>query len=87
MAGERTRLIKIRVSEQDFQALNEVCQQNGMKAIGDLAREEMYHLVDTYQATTLKGADTRLWFRELISRLTSLQAEIERLEELLKLKR
>jgi hypothetical protein len=85
--AERTKSIKIRIFEEDFQALNEICGRDGTKSIGDLAREEMYRLAGSYQGTTLAGADARLWLRELVCRLTSLQAEIERLEGLLKVPR
>jgi hypothetical protein len=87
MPSKGTKAITVRVSEEDFEALNQISGQTEKHSIGDLAREEMFHLVNTAQAKTLTGADARLWFKELVSRLTSLQAEIERLEELLKVQR
>ncbi len=87
MPGEQSKVIKIRVSEEEFQALNDVCQQKGMGNIGELIRDELSHLVNTYESAILKGADTHLWLLELVRRLSSLQSEVERLEELLKVQR
>ena len=87
MPGEQSKVIKIRVTEEEFKALNDVCQQRRMGNVGELVREELSHLVNTYESAMLKGADTHLWLLELVRRLTSLQSEVERLEELLKVQR
>jgi hypothetical protein len=87
MPGERTKFIKVRISEEDFEVLNQVWARNGAKTIGDFARQEIYRLLETYQPGVPAGPDERLWYRELICRLATLQAEIERLEDLLKVPR
>lgn len=87
MPGNRTKFIKVRVSEEDFETLSEISEQHENRSIGDLAKEEMFHLVKVAHAQVSTGADARLWFKEVISRVTSLQAEIERLEDLLKVER
>jgi hypothetical protein len=87
MPGERTKFIKVRISEADFEVLSQAWAQTGAKTIGDFARQEMYRLLETYQPTALAPPEERLWYRELICRLTTLQAEIERLEDLLRVPR
>ncbi len=87
MPGERSKFIKVRISEGDFDVLNQAWARSGAASIGDFARQEMYRLLETYQPEAPAGPDERLWYRELICRLTTLQAEIERLEDLLKVPR
>jgi len=87
MPGERTKFIKVRISEEDFDFLNQVWPRDGAKTIGDFARQEMYRLLEAYEPGAPAGPDEHLWYRELICRLTTLQAEIERLEDLLKVPR
>ena len=86
MPGQQSRFIKIRVSEDDFRTLDKVCQEKGLRSISDLVREELLDLVNRYDSPTGKATDMGFWFRELVSRLASLQGEVERLEELIKTK-
>ncbi len=87
MPGERTKFIKVRISEDDFEVLNQVWARNGAENVGDFVRQEMYRLLEAYQPGAVVPPDGRLWYREVICRLTALQAEIERLEELLEVPR
>lgn len=42
----RTRLIYFRVSEEEFQKLNSVCQDEGARSMSDLARSAMSRLLE-----------------------------------------
>jgi hypothetical protein len=84
MSGKRTKFIRIRISEPEFQILRQACERTGTKTVVQLARDAMHYLVETHKAEPTTSRDTRLWLRELVCRLTSLQVEVERLEQLLK---
>lgn len=84
MSGDRTKLIRIRVSEVELRALQQACERTGMKDAGELARQAIHYVMETRQEGGT-NRDTRLWLRELVCRLTSLELEVDRLEHLLQM--
>ena len=84
MSGNRTKLIRIRVSEVELRALNQACERTGTKDPAELAREAIHYVMQTRQDGGA-NRDTRLWLRELVCRLTSLELEVDRLEHLLQM--
>lgn len=85
MSGNHTRLIRIRISEVELRALRQACERTGTKDPVQLAREAIHYVLETRQAESGTNRDTRLWVRELVCRLTSLEGEIDRLEHLLQM--
>lgn len=87
MPNDRKKSIRIRISEEEFRILSQECERTGSKTVVQLAREAIHDLVDIHQAGPGGAQGTRSWLTELVCRLTSLQAEIERLERLLKVQK
>lgn len=87
MVRKESKLIRVRVSEEDLQILRDACDQKGVAKIGDLALQTMHELIKTPKPGLMDKQSSHLWIKEITNRLTSLQAEVERLEILLNLKR
>jgi hypothetical protein len=86
VSENRTKLIRIRVSEVELQALHQACERTGTKDPVELAREAIHYVMETRQEGGT-NRDTRLWLREIVCRLTSLELEIDRLEHLLQMEK
>ncbi len=87
MNSKSKKLIRIRVSEEQYQALQDAREQTGSASIGDLALDTMRRLIEPPESESLAGNSSYRWTMELTTRLMSLQAEVERLETLLNVKR
>ena len=70
--SKRNRMVSIRLSDDEFRKLHEVCVARGARSISDLARDAMHRMI---AGTDEK--DDRLG--EVRERLSSLEAEVARL--------
>lgn len=64
--------------------MQQACERTGTKHPVELAREAIHYVMETRQEGGT-NRDTRLWLRELVCRLTSLELEVDRLEHLLQM--
>jgi hypothetical protein len=67
--------------------MSQECERTGTKTVVQLAQEAIHDLIDIHQAGLGGAQGMRSWLTELVCRLSSLQAEIERLERLLKVQK
>jgi hypothetical protein len=75
----RSRIVSIRMSEEEFSTLRRICLTTGARSVSDLAREAMRGLLNGTSQET--GDTTRNEYsaqmRELEQRVDKLSAEIE----------
>ena len=79
----RTRSVCIRVSEEELRTLREASERSGSRTVSGLAREAMQRIVDARRSAPLPSQDLQFWLKELDRRLTTLQAEVGRLQAVL----
>jgi hypothetical protein len=72
----RTRLVYFRVSEEEFQQLNEMCQSSGARSISELARQAIRKVLDRPES-----ADGVAHEGDLAGRIDKLTTLVENLEE------
>ncbi len=87
MIRKTDRVIRVRVSEEEFTALQDASKKAGSPSISDLTVSTMHQLTEPEKVGTLDSKNAYLWIKEFINRLNSVQAEIDRLETLLNIKR
>lgn len=51
----RTRMICVRLSEEEYAALRELCERMGARSVSDLTRDAMHHLLSTASTAHTKG--------------------------------
>lgn len=76
--NKRSKMVSIRLSDDEFRRLREVCEATGARSISDLAREAMHRLVDMPH-NGRAPMETRL--EQLDQKLTSLQVRLDKLAE------
>jgi hypothetical protein len=81
--ARRTRMVSIRLSDEEFEKLKGRCEQFGERTLSDIAREAMYLLLDTNHSNGHSdvSADNRI--KTLESRVDTLQYELFRLNGLI----
>ncbi len=79
MVKKKSRMLSIRLSDDEFSHLRQVCESTGSRSLSDLAREAMHRMVADDTRTT-NGLETHI--RELDSLLTRLRSEVARLAEI-----
>jgi hypothetical protein len=83
MLHTRSKSVCIRVSAEERRILSEACERNRMRSISELAREAMHRIIEAKGFEPLASQDVQFWLRELACRLTTLQSEVERLQDVL----
>lgn len=74
--NKRSKMVSIRLSDEEFRRLREMCETTGARSISDLAREAMHRLVDMPK-NGHAPVETRL---ELLDqKVTNLQARLDKL--------
>src|SRR5262245_35999909 len=77
----RSRLVYFRVSEEEFQALNRVCQSQGARSLSVLMRSAMQGMIDGTHSNERGSVADHL--RDVDGRLDELRYELQRLAELI----
>ena len=73
LINKRTRMVSIRLSDDEFRKLHEVCATTGARSISDLARDAMHRLMKDGDCANGDGICERLQtLDERVSRLESL---------------
>ena len=78
LMSRRSRMVSIRLSDEEFKQLLEACHAHGARSISDLAREAMHRMVLNGKAN---GPELGEKVRELDARLAVLQDEVARLRD------
>jgi predicted transcriptional regulator len=76
----RSKVVSIRVSDDEFRRLKEMCMDTGARCVSDLARDAMFKLIrsgDARQGSEDAELQTRV--RELDEKLSALQGRVSRL--------
>lgn len=81
----RTKIISIRVSDEEFEQLQTLCVSGASDSISDLARKGMKLLIRQGTTDDSGGVDSR--FHEIDSRVSILDREVARLSDLMGLTR
>lgn len=82
LINKRSRMVSIRLSDDEFRKLHEVCATTGARSISDLARDAMHKLManGVCHEREADGVCERL--QSLDERVTQLQQEMTRLASL-----
>lgn len=78
----RTRLVYFRVSEEEFQQFNRICESEGVRCLSDLIRSAMERVVSGPSATG--NESVALHLRSVDDRIGQLAAELRRLSDLIR---
>lgn len=76
----RSRVVSIRVSDDEFRQLREICTVTGARCVSDLARDAMFRFIrgrDVHRGSVDAELQTRV--RELDEKLSALQCRVSRL--------
>jgi hypothetical protein len=75
----RTRLVYFRVSEEEFQQFNRICESEGVRCLSDLVRSAMERVVN---GPALNGNESvAIHLRSVDDRIAQLAAELRRLSD------
>ncbi len=74
--NKRSKMVSIRLSDEEFRRLREVCEATGARSISDLAREAMHRLVDMPHGGHAP-MESRL--EQLDQKVSNLQARLDKL--------
>ncbi|MGO9239976.1 MAG: hypothetical protein ACLQBJ_04115 [Bryobacteraceae bacterium] len=76
----RSRVVSIRVSDEEFRQLREMCTTTGSRCVSDLARDAMFKFMRGVEPRPESGdADLQTRVRELDEKLNLLQGRVARL--------
>lgn len=78
LINKRNRMVSIRLSDDEFRKLHEVCASTGARSISDLAREAMHRMIPAGQFREGNGDEVHERLQSLDERLTELQREVAR---------
>ena len=74
----RSKMISVRLSEQEYQSLMALCAERGSRSLSDLARDAMYRLLGDGNGSE-HGRESGL--DQLHGRLMELEGEVKRLAQ------
>ena len=80
MTKNKTKMISIRVSEDDYQLLKDKYDSHGSRSISALAREALYSIIGRPET---KPVDLKTEVGMLHDKLTALQHEVARLKRII----
>ncbi len=75
----KSRMISIRLSDEEYEGLKNLCMSQGARSVSDLARTAMNQMLHISSDPTNGGSSVELRFRELHGRLNLLDRRIEQL--------
>jgi hypothetical protein len=81
MFSKRNKMVSIRLSDEEFSRLLEVCAAKGARSLSDLARDAMHRLMDG-QGTEQDEELLKVQLEQLAFKVGHLQEEVERLATL-----
>ena len=76
MFSKKTRIVSVRLSDEEFVRLKQACELHGARSLSDLAREAMQRLVESADGN---GSHVEGRLRQFDERLSQLQDEVGRL--------
>jgi Arc/MetJ-type ribon-helix-helix transcriptional regulator len=71
----RSRMISVRLSEEEYSALQQLCASTGARSVSDLTRDAMRSLLEGQ----LRGNESASLIDEFRSRLSDLDQKVEEL--------
>lgn len=76
--NRRSKMLSIRLSDEEYRHLRTICEVRGARSVSDLAREAMLQLMPSHHA---RNGDASVLSRieELDERISLLQSEVSRL--------
>jgi len=76
----RSKVVSIRVSDDEFRRLKEMCMDTGARCVSDLARDAMFKLIRSRDASPGdEDNELQTRVRELDEKLNALQGRVSRL--------
>ncbi|MFN7651551.1 MAG: ribbon-helix-helix protein, CopG family [Acidobacteriota bacterium] len=75
MIKRRTKIVSIRLLDEEYKQLKQLCESQGARSVSDLARDAMFGLLKP--ATSIEGKVI-----DLDMRLTALRDEVQRLSRM-----
>jgi hypothetical protein len=75
MIKRRTKIVSIRLLDEEYKQLKQLCESHGARSVSDLARDAMFGLLKP--ATSIEGKVI-----DLDMRLTALRDEVQRLSRM-----
>lgn len=85
--NRRTKVISIRLSDEEFEQLQSLCTARGADSISELARNAMKLLLLQEKATENGHAAIEVRVNEMHTRMTALDREVTRLSSIIGLPR
>ena len=79
-ASHKTRILSLRISEKDFDALKSRYAAHGARSISEFARDAMQNMIAGHAAPS---AALELRIQEIDGRLSLLDSEVSRLSQVL----
>ena len=76
----RSKVVSVRMSDDEFRQLKELCAATGARCVSDLARDTIFKLINgggTAQGALVSELQTRV--QELDEKLNTLQGRVSRL--------
>ena len=78
--NKRSKMVSIRLSDEEFRRLREMCETTGARSISDLAREAMHRLVDMPKNG---HGPVEMRLELLDQKVTNLQARLDKLSAMM----
>jgi hypothetical protein len=75
MIKRRTKIVSIRLLDEEYKQLKQLCESQGARSVSELARDAMFGLLKP--ATSIEGKVI-----DLDMRLTALRDEVQRLSRM-----
>ena len=75
----KSRMISIRISDEEYEGLRSLCLSQGARSVSDLARTAMNQMLHITSDPANTGSSVELRFQELHGRLNLLDRRIEQL--------
>ena len=80
LLSRRSKMVSIRLSDEEFRRLRELCLTTGARSVSDLAREAMRRLTaDAPDSTETAGGELTARVEDLDQRVSYLQQQVSRL--------
>ena len=77
----KSRMISIRISNEEYEGLRSLCISQGARSVSDLARTAMNNMLSISSDPANTGTSVELRFQELHGRINLLDRRIEQLCE------
>ena len=77
----KSRMITVRVSEEDFLRIQAICTNSGIHNVSEFARNAMQHELEQLDGRIAAPTTTELRFREVFNRLSTLEQRFHAISE------